>query len=65
MNLLDEIPIGYPVNKPVFNKNAQYLNNLLKNMDNIELKKVMNLSEKLLLKVRTILNSYTGNYRFY
>ncbi len=61
MNLVDAIPNKYPIHKPFFYKNANNLINLLKNMESDDLKHVMNLSEKLLLKVQLILNNFSGD----
>lgn len=63
MNFHDPIPSGFDKFEPFFNKDAIYLNSILRNLDKESLKNSMKLSDNLLPHVENIIDNFTGKYQ--
>ena len=64
MNFADPVPEGIPITNPRFMNNANNLNKLLRDLSDSSLKTRMNLSDKLLTKVRQMIDSLTGKEEY-
>ena len=64
MNFADPVPEGIPITNPRFMNNANNLNKLLRDLSDSSLKTRMNLSDKLLTKVRQMIDSFTGKEEY-